>query len=84
MRPGEKITLLRKIGGALHERDWPEVDLVLREFGMPTTDFGQTDRYAYVMEQASQGSDEALIELDRYLQGDSAATPSPPPDAGGP
>jgi hypothetical protein len=84
MRPGERITLLRKVGGALHEREWPEIDLILREFGMPTSDFGPNDRYAYVMEQASQGSDEALIELDRYVQGESAANPSPPSDAGGP
>jgi TIR domain len=70
MKPAERIPLLKKLATALADiDDWREIDLTLRQFGFSTDDeFGGNDLYGYALYQLEgSGSDEALVELERYL-----------------
>jgi len=64
---------LKKVASALQTRDWTEIDQLLRGFDMPTSEWYEGDRSAYVIEHAGQGSDDALIELEEYLEDEGGA-----------
>jgi hypothetical protein len=68
MEPGERIDTIRRSATALAKLDWPEVDLVLRQFGFPTSDaWGGADQYGYALHHLERGSDQVLRDLVSYL-----------------
>jgi hypothetical protein len=79
MQPAERIPLIKKLAEALASLDdWLERELVLRQFGFTSNDVwnymgeeGQSLRphpYEYALYHLeTSGSDEALLELERYL-----------------
>jgi hypothetical protein len=38
MKPGERVDLLKMLAGRLGERDWDDIDLILRQFGFRWSD----------------------------------------------
>lgn len=56
-----------KLGEGLSQRRWQDLDLVLGQFGFPTTDYWEGDQYSYVVEHVKGGSDEALLELHDFV-----------------
>jgi hypothetical protein len=44
MRPAERIRAIKEIAALLGKREWPEIDLVLRQHRAPTTDEWEGDR----------------------------------------
>jgi hypothetical protein len=88
MKPAERIPLLKKLANALSDDDmsWDDMELTLRQFGFSTENVWGLDRdgeydgpesYGFALHHLeSSGSDEALLELERYLD-PSADTASP-------
>src|SRR5215470_6758753 len=75
MKPGDRIELLKKLAEKLSERDWSEVDLVLRQFDFPWADaWEQGPLYNYALHHLEQGKDSALRELFEYLFSGQATT----------
>lgn len=75
MRPGARITLLRRLADRLADDDyqWDDRDLVLGQFGF-TTDDGRSGEgpRGYALRHLQNGSDDSLVELDEYLFGGSS------------
>ena len=70
MNPGQKVDLIKKLAGKLGQYDWNDLDLVLRQFGLPWSDFWEGgDRYKYALQQLEEGADSKLTALDEYLFG---------------
>jgi hypothetical protein len=75
MQPGERITLIKKIASGLQDRDWSELDLILRQFKLPTSDSWEgNDKYAYVVWMIDGARDETLVELHDYVFPDHIGT----------
>lgn len=68
MKPGDRIKLIKHLGVSLGALDWSELDLTLRQFGLPWSDqWNGNDRVAYAIEHIEQAPEEKLLELDEYL-----------------
>lgn len=75
MTPGERIALITESARLLEAREWPELDLILRQFGLRTSDAGQwNSKYAYVIEMIDDAADAALRQLHTFLVGESDTT----------
>ena len=75
MTPGERIALITESARLLEAREWPELDLILRQFGLRTSDDGQwNSKYAYVIEMIDPAADAALRQLHTFLVGESDTT----------
>lgn len=74
LSPGERLDLIREIADGLSSRDWSEVDLILSQFGLPSTDMwspssaeaGVRD-YVLDMLRYVRDDDDALVELADYV-----------------
>jgi hypothetical protein len=67
MRPGERITLIRRIASTLAEENWPDIALTLGQFGVGYDDDFRGGNYEFVID-AIQGVDDAvLLDLHAYL-----------------
>lgn len=78
MRPGQRIALITESARLLSAREWSEIDLVLRQHELPTSDMsGIGDGpYGYVMEMIDRARDESQTELHAYLVGESETLPT--------
>jgi len=68
-----RVALIKRIGKRLATESWTDIDLTLRQFGLPwspTWEGGQ-DRYAYCIQHIERGNDAALLALGDYLFGTS-------------
>jgi hypothetical protein len=70
MKAGERISLITESARLLETREWPELDLILSQHKMPTSNDASSDKYAYVIEMIENSEDEDLRELHSYLVGD--------------
>lgn len=78
MQPGERVDVIKRVAEQLAATDdWVEIDLVLEQFGFPTSNQWQGDMKAYIIEFVKDGSDDSLTEIDRYLMGDSQPRDEP-------
>ncbi len=81
MRPGDRITLLRRLADTLTEQeDWEDIDLVLRQFGFTTSERWDGSQRAYALQHLESGTDTALVDLDEYLHGGDARAHLDPGD----
>ena len=71
MKPGERVDLLKTLAERLAEREWDDIDLILRQFGFTwSTEWeGDGGKVAYSRHHLEGGSDEALSALNEYLFG---------------
>ncbi len=83
LTPGERVELKKKIAEALGQQSWPDIDLILGEFGFPTTDeWRGNDRAEYVLAMVRHsGDDAALRQLASYLHPTAVAAAPPQPDS---
>lgn len=94
MKPADRIPLLKKLATALSDEDktpWRETALILRQFGFTSHDGREYDNYGndlgpslyevVLSNLENSGSDEALLELERYLD-PTDGQPSAPASAG--
>lgn len=68
MKIGARVELIKRLSRSLAESSWPEIDLVLRQAKLSTTDQWESDdRYSYCIWALEPASDDILTELDDYL-----------------
>lgn len=68
MNPSERIKHIKEISRELSKEDWKLIDLTLKQFDLPYTDYwDNSDRQAYVMEMISNAEAEPLLELAKHL-----------------
>jgi hypothetical protein len=90
MRPAERIPLLKKLATALSGEDapWAETELTLRQFGFAYTDervwengydIGPSLYEVVLGHLEHSGTDEGLLELERYLGVADGQSPTPTP-----
>lgn len=76
MKRGERIRLIKEAAESLNERQWHEIQLTLREFGLRTYEPGwndDVDQLTYCTDQIAEASDDTLLDLHEYLLGEDAA-----------
>jgi hypothetical protein len=64
---GERVTLITRIASALAERPYSETDLILDQFGFPTSDRWEGDAHSYVVAHIKAGDETDLLALHGYL-----------------
>ncbi|MDT0263197.1 toll/interleukin-1 receptor domain-containing protein [Jatrophihabitans lederbergiae] len=70
MNTAQRIDTKREIATLLSQRDWVDIDLVLSEHGLPTTDDWRGDNlYQYVIAMIREATDPTLLELHAYVTG---------------
>jgi len=68
MTPGERIEVLKKLAEQLGSRPRAEIDLVLRQFGLPwSPDWRLPDMNAYSLRHLEDAHDDILLSLHDYL-----------------
>lgn len=77
VKPGERVRLIKESAGSLSRRAWPEIQLVLSQFGLDTWANSNDDPLTYCMTQISEGSDDNLSQLHSYLMGEDAGPDQP-------
>jgi TIR domain len=86
VRPGQRIALITESARLIATRPWSELDLILRQHGMPTAayEWEDNDAYAYAMQMIERAPDDDLQELHSYLvgQGDDEPTEAQPWEQG--
>lgn len=85
LKPGERVRLIKKLASRLAELDSDEVNMMLRQFGLPWDKPWDWARpYAYALAQLERGEDAGLLALDEYFspEGGSPDSSSTPSDAG--
>lgn len=74
MNTGERITCIREISQSLAKYEWADIDLILREFKLPTSASWSEQKDAYVIHHLKDAKDSVLRELRNYVFGVSSET----------
>lgn len=70
MDAGQRVNAIRETATVLASQPWPDIDLVLDQFGAPTVDIGDWDGpYGYVVEMLRSVDDDVLVRLHQYVTG---------------
>jgi hypothetical protein len=68
VKPGERIKLIKKLASDLAKLDWDDLDLTLRQFGLPWSNrWENDDRQSYALAHIEDADDEKLLALEEYL-----------------
>lgn len=67
MRSSDRIKLIRQICNRLQVLEWSELDLTLRQFGLPWSKTWEGGKDDYCIHHVEQGEDSALLELYEHL-----------------
>lgn len=68
MKRSDRVALIKKLGSRLSDLEWHDLDLTLRQFGLPWTDQWEGgDKYAYCIHHIEDASSEVLGELHEHL-----------------
>jgi hypothetical protein len=84
VKPGERVRVISETAELLAERQWSQIQLIFRQFGVETyepSDFDDVTNVQYCYNRVEKASDEMLSELHSFLLGeDSAPSRSGPTD----
>ena len=70
LRPSERVKLIQQVSGRLHDLEWGELDLTLRQFGLPwSPQWNDGDKRDYCIQHVEQGGDKELLDLYEHLHG---------------
>lgn len=70
MQPGERVDIVKRVTERLAAEDeWTEIDLILEQFGFPTSLSWNDDKKSYLIEHLKDGHSANLIAIDQYLMG---------------
>jgi TIR domain len=77
LTPGERISLIRESATLLDKQEWSEIDLVLEQHGLRTSDGGVWDtKSAYITDMIKNASNGDLAKLHEYLIGEVTSSPA--------
>jgi hypothetical protein len=77
---GQRIEMIKESATLLAKREWPELDLILDQWGLPTGNLWQgEEKLDYSIRMIKVATDEALVDLHRYLTGESVDAAGPQP-----
>jgi hypothetical protein len=77
LTPSQRIKILREVSNQLADSEWPEIDLVLTQFQLPTENTWNGSKVQYVLEMASNAPDEVLNGLAEHFELPAAVTGAP-------
>jgi nucleoside 2-deoxyribosyltransferase len=63
----QRITLKKEIADRLQSEDYPLVDVILKEFGLPTSIEWDGSKHAYLLHMLQTASDQVLIDLGSHV-----------------
>ena len=63
VRPSERVKLIQQISGRLQDLEWVDLDLTLRQFGLPWDEEWHGDKVSYCVEHVEQGEEGKLLDL---------------------
>ncbi|MGH7567807.1 MAG: hypothetical protein ACREL9_02385 [Gemmatimonadales bacterium] len=75
MRPSDRVKLIQQVSTKLHDLEWDELDLTLRQFGLPWSDMWDGSKAGYCIDHVEQGEDGAILALYEHLYGQMWLTP---------
>ncbi|SDF96915.1 TIR domain-containing protein [Cellulosimicrobium cellulans] len=81
LTPPQRITMIREAATLLGMQEWGEIDLVLDQFGLPTTPMWEGTKDEYCRSFLQRASDDALDQVHAYLTTNGRPGPRP---GGGP
>jgi len=61
--------LIQQISGRLQDLQWVDLDLTLRQFGLPWDEEWRGDKVSYCVEHVEQGEEGKLLDLYEHLHG---------------
>jgi len=76
LTPAQRITMIRECSTLLDKQSWNDIDLVLEQHGIGTSDYWQgdaDDHSGYVQAMIKDTADDALETLHSYLQAESGS-----------
>ena len=83
MQPGKRVDIIKRVTDKLEPgNDWDEIDLVLEQFGFPTTTQWGRGKRSYIIHFLKRGGDDNLDAIDQYLMGHSRPDDEPWSDGG--
>jgi len=88
LRPGQRVDLITRCARLLaNGRSWNEIDFILDQFGLPTSDRwdgsgGERPHEDYVRDMVSRADEVLIQDLVDYLSGDPGADPEAQPWSG--
>lgn len=72
MQPGERVDIVKRVAERLAAEDeWMEIDLILEQFGFPTSLSWSDDKKSYLIQHLKHGDSDRLNAIDQYLMGHS-------------
>lgn len=63
----QRVTMIQSIASQLYAENWTVIDLVLKQFGMPTSDQWASDTKSYIMEMIGDAAADDLAELAEHF-----------------
>ena len=67
MTRSERIRLIGEIAKRMASEEWSQVDLILRQFGLPWSDQWDEDKNSYVITMIENASDSELAQLAQHF-----------------
>jgi hypothetical protein len=68
LTPSQRIKILREVSNQLHDQEWPEIDLILTQFQLPTENRWSGSKAAYVLQMANAATDDVLNGLAEHFE----------------
>jgi hypothetical protein len=81
----QRVKVIQDVASHLGPDDWTDIDLVISQFGFPTTNEWHGEKSAYIIKMIEGASDEALVELGQHFGmefegNDTSAAPEKKPE----
>jgi hypothetical protein len=77
MNASQRVELIKRISKQLETQDWTDIDLTLRQFGLPWSNtWDGPEKYSYCVHFVEQASDSSLQALGNYVFGSAGALQS--------
>lgn len=67
LTPADRITLIRECATLLDKQEWDDIDLVLEQHKLPTSNYAPDTKSAYVRQMIKDAEDRLLQDLHSYL-----------------
>lgn len=63
----KRVLLLKEISERLQVEEWPLIDITLSQFGLPTSNTWEGNKFSYILAMVKGASDDALVEMAQHV-----------------